>query len=363
MRTLIASNHDTFSNSIRQILLEEGLGPSVVSLDNAVNSVGQLQPELMVVVLSPAPEFALGRLGELRVMSQAKVLAVGQTADSKMVLRVLRGGADDYIEEGELDVELRAALARLKSEISAPDEVGKTIAILSPSGGGGASTLAVNLGCALAKENKSTALVDLKMVGGDLAALLNLKPVYTLADLCQNVTRMDKVMFERSLFRHETGVHLLAPPRSLSDIKHVTTDGLRQALIMGRVLFAYTIVDVDHTFREEQLLALQQADEILLVLRLDFTSLRNTRRTLDIFKDSSIPADRVTIVANRSGQLKELPPEKVEEVLKMKVKHFIPDDPRTMNTANINGIPAVVEAPNAKVCKGIAQLATYLVEK
>src|SRR5262249_29864999 len=144
-----------------------------------------------------------------------------------------------------------------------------------------ASTLAANIATLFAKEHKKTLLIDLKLEAGDLAALLDVRPTYTLADLCQNITRLDRAIFERCLVQHASGVHLLAPPRSIADTRCVTPEGIRQALAFGRNLFPYVVVDLDHSYREEQSQTLRQADLVLLVMRLDFTSLRNTQRTLD----------------------------------------------------------------------------------
>ena len=105
-----------------------------------------------------------------------------------------------------------AALGRWRADRRSREEAGKVIAVLAPSGGSGSSTLAVNVATVLAKQHKSAVLIDLKLETGDLAALLDLKPTYTLADLCQNVARMDRSLFERSLARHASGVQLLAPP-------------------------------------------------------------------------------------------------------------------------------------------------------
>src|SRR5262249_11017 len=142
-------------------------------------------------------------------------------------------------------------------------------------------TLATNVATALASEHKEVALVDLKLEAGDLATLLDLRPVYTLADLTQNVARMDRVLLERSLIRHATGVHLLAPPRTIADIAHVTPEGIEQVLNLARVVFPYVVADVDHAYSDLQARAVRQADVILLVLRLEFAALRNTRRALD----------------------------------------------------------------------------------
>jgi pilus assembly protein CpaE len=237
-------------------------------------------------------------------------------------------------------------------------EPGRTIAVLAPNGGGGSSTLAVNVAAVLAKEHKTSLLFDLKLASGDLAALLDLKPTHNLAELCQNVARMDRIMFERSLVTHASGIHLLAPPRAFADIGYVTAEGVAQALYLARSLFPYVVVDLDHSFREEQLQVLRQADVILLVLRLDFASLCNGRRTLDYLEQLGIARDRLRVVVNRYGQPKEIPAAKAEEALGCKIAHYVPDDPKTVNRAHNNGVPAVLESPRAPVSRSVARLAS-----
>jgi pilus assembly protein CpaE len=150
---------------------------------------------------------------------------------------------------------------------------------------------------------------------------------------------------------------LLAPPRSLQDISYIQPDGVRRAVALARSLFPYVIVDLDHTFAEEQLVVLRQADVILVVLRLDFTSLRNTQRTLTHLTGMGISSDKVRVVVNRYGQPKEVPAAKAEEALGKKLFHFVPDEPKTINRANNNGVPVVLESPSARVSKSVSQLA------
>ncbi|HZT80427.1 MAG TPA: hypothetical protein VFA26_09400 [Gemmataceae bacterium] len=360
MRAFIVSNHEATGLKARQALLHGGLdcpAAHVVTLDLAAHHLAQGKAEVAVLLLRPDVEKALAVLGDLRLLTQARILVVGPASDPRLVLRALRAGASDYIDEAELDAELAAALSRLRAELPAQAEPGRTIAVLAPSGGSGSSTLAANVATVLASEHKSALLIDLKLEAGDLASLLDLKPAHTLAELCQNAARMDRTMFERSLVRHPSGVHLLAPPRSLADVPLVTADGVRQALVLGRTLFPYVVVDLDHSFREEQVQVLRQADVILLVLRLDFTSLRNTQRYLEHLGRLNVSPERVRVVVNRYGQPKEVPAAKAEEALGVKIFHYVPDDPKTINRANNNGVPVVLESPSAKVSRSVAKLA------
>jgi pilus assembly protein CpaE len=359
MQTSIVSDHESISARVRQVLLfggHECPASHMVPIDLAAQNLAQARPQLVVLVLSPDPDRALAMLGKLRDKGQRRVLAVGP-ASSKLVLLALRGGADDYMDEVELEAELEAAIKRQRDEDSEQAGAGRTIAVLAPSGGSGSSTLAANVATALTKEHKEVALVDLKLEAGDLAALLDLRPVYTLADLAQNVARMDRVLLERTLIRHASGVHLLAPPRTFADIAYVTPEGVDQALNLARAVFPYVVVDIDHGYRDVQVRALRQADVILLVLRLEFAALRNTRRALDHLEQLGIDKNRLRLVVNRYGQPREVPAVKAEEALGVKIFHYVPDDPKAVNRANNNGVPFVLEAPSAKVSKSVSRLA------
>src|SRR6202007_2487548 len=121
-------------------------------------------------------------------------------------------------------------------------------------------------------------------------------------------------MFERSLVTHSSGVQLLAPPRSLADVGHVTAEAIGRVLALGRSLFPYVIVDLDHSFRAEQEQVLRLANVVLLVVRLDFVSLRNTQRTLDYLTGQlGMSRDAIQLIVNRYGQAGEVPAARAEE--------------------------------------------------
>jgi pilus assembly protein CpaE len=351
---------------VREVLRALGadVSPSrTLSLDVAVARLAHETPALVVFVLPDEPERAVAAMSVIEAFSKtggragATVLAVGPASNPKLVLRALRGGIDDYLDEAELDAELESALERWHAQRSGAARTGKLIAVLAPSGGSGSSTLAVNVAAALAKAHGTSGLIDLKLHAGDLAPLLDLRPTYTLADLCLNVARMDRSMFERTLVRHDSGIHLLAPPRNLDEVAHVTAEGVEHALAQALAAFPYVVADLDHSFHEEQTIALRQADVILLVIRLDFTSLRNCRRTIEHLEQLGLERDRLRLVVNRYGQPKEIPASKAEEALGLKIAHYIPDDAKTVNRANNNGIPLIVESPSARITRSVVKLA------
>ncbi len=361
MPAFIVADHGSTASRIAEILKFGGHDcPSshVLTPDGATGRLGrEAAIDLVVVALWPDIERGLGMLPMVSRLAPGKVLAVGPASDSKLVLRALRGGADDYVDSAELESELEAAIGRLAEAARGPAQAARLIALFSPNGGSGSSTIAVNIAAALAKTHKSAGLIDLKLEAGDLSALLDLKPTFTLADLCRNASKLDRVMFERSLVKHDSGVGLLAAPHHFDDIGLVRPEGVSQALTLARASFPFVVADLDHSYREEQRVVLRQADFVLIPFRLEFASLRNVRRALEHLDGLDIPADRVRLVVNRYGQALEVPAAKAEEAMGRKIAHYIPEDVKAINRANNHGVPVIIEAPSSRVSKSLMQLA------
>jgi pilus assembly protein CpaE len=367
MRVLVVCSSllDPLNNRLREVLTKrvDPSGPTLARYDDAERLLAQVPAEMVVVSLSPASERGLELVYKLRRQTTGSLLVVGQASDSKLILRALNQGADLFLDEADLEASLEAALTRLHGRDQAAPSQGRVIAVLACGGGCGASTLAVNVAAVLARDHKRCALIDLKPGRGDLAALLDLKPSFTLGDLCLNAARLDAAMFEKLLVQHPSGIHLLGSPQLFEGVRVVTAQGAAKALTLARGSFPYVVVDLEDCFHEEQLHMLAQASSVVVVLRLDFTSLRNARRVLEHLQEKGIPASRVRLVANRFGQPGELPVVEGEKALGLKIAHFIPDDPRTVNGSNNLGVPAVLKAPSAKVSASLSQLARAVVER
>lgn len=361
MSVYIVAEDEAISSRIRSVLkFHKADCPSshILPIDQAAPRLSR-EPnvELIVAALPVDRERGLEPLPELARIAPGRLLVVGPTSDSRLVLGALRRGGNDYVDSADLEAELDAALGRLAAASAKSAAPGRLITVLGPNGGSGSSTIAANLAASLAGGNRAVCLFDLKLESGDLAALLDLRPNFTLADICKNAVRLDKAMFERSLATHDSGARLLAAPANLADARAVRPEGVAQALGVARTMFPIVVADLDHSFRDEQTAVLRLADAVLIVFRLDFASLRNVNRTLEYLNTLSIPRDSIRLVVNRSGQLGEVPASKAEEALKDKIACFIPDDPKLVNRANNLGVPVVIEAPRSKVALSLAALA------
>lgn len=360
MRIMVASDNRSMAMELQEHLKGCSIGPSdllALSLEEATDRVVQFRPEMIVVVLSPNPEPALTAVREMHAMLSTHILVIGPGTDPQLILRALREGASQYVDEAETLHEIATSLKRLSLDTPRQSEPGRLITVLGPSGGSGGSTLSVNLAAALASKYERCALFDLKLETGDLATLLDIEPEHTIADFCRNMPRMDQVMFAQCFARHKCGIHLLASPNHYSEVEDVTARGVRKALSMARSQFPFVIVDLDHSYRGPHAQALFQADVVILVMQLDFTSLRQSRRVLNYLHEVGIERNRIQLVVNRYRRPKELPVSEVEETLGLNVRFLIPDDPRCINQANNKGVPVVLDQPRAKSSKRLIEIA------
>src|SRR5207244_2968792 len=81
---------------------------------------------------------------------RAPVFAVGPSWESQDILRVLRGGAREYLHEEQFRNEFLAAVTKLRQLGSAGLRWGKLLAITGARPGTGVTTVACNLAFALA---------------------------------------------------------------------------------------------------------------------------------------------------------------------------------------------------------------------
>ena len=361
MRVCVIADQEPLGARIRQALINAGQDcpPSnVVRVHEAESHLIRSRPDLVVATTGQDVENAVATLTRLRDLTPGYLLAVGPVNEPKQVLRILRGGAADYVDEAEVESELASALLRLRFgrvERSAP---GRFIAVLSPCGGSGASLVAVNLAAAMAKTNERSLLIDLKSRCGDLAAMLDLKPSYTMHDLCRLADRIDRVLFEQSLCKHANGIHLLAAPRSFETA--YTGESLTKVIELGRALFPRTIVDMDPTLSSESLEMIRLADTIVLVMRLEFNSLRNAKTMIDHMERKGIDMKRLVIVGNRLGQAREIPSWKLEEAIALKFLALLPDDPKAALGSQNNGVPILQEYPSSRLSKALLSLSSAL---
>ena len=108
--------------------------------------------------------------------------------------------------------------------------------------------------------------------------------------------------------------------------------------------------------------AVWQSDAVLMVLRLDYTSLRNARRAIEHLQQKGIDPGRVQLIANRVGERNQLSIAEAEHALGRAIYDQIPNETPRVNAAINAGVPVVLHRPRARIARRLTALAARLFE-
>ncbi|TWT81650.1 Septum site-determining protein MinD [Planctomycetes bacterium CA13] len=332
--------------------------------------IEQTSPDVGVVALDTNPDKAIELIQRLSGASpDTSLLAVSESTDGHQILRTIRAGAKEFLTLPLTREELASTLDRISQQKYGTSEGGsrpcEVIAVAGATGGVGTTSTAVNLGCVLAAESQnSVALLDLDLALGDADVFLDSIPDYTLADVVQNVARLDIQLLKRSLTKHNSGLYLLPRPVELHDTESINAESIRKVIGLMKASFTHLIIDLSKTYSQVDLAAMDNATRILLVTQLDLPCLRNVVRLMMSFEELDNLHERVEIVVNRAGlDSGQISLKKAKETLGRDVFALLPNDYRTMVEVRNNGVPLITQAPKAAITHAIHDLANKLEDR
>jgi len=369
LRLAIVDPNDSTRESIKSLLL----GMDLVWLEAECSRyeffsdvVNQTTPDVGVVCVDDDPEKGLSLVAKLTEASVCAVLVVSSSSDGSLILRAMRAGAKEFLTHPVSTEELIAALERISSARSGSGK-GRargcnSIAIAGASGGVGSTSLAVNLGCALAVDEANTvALVDLDMALGDADVFLDAIPDYTLVDVAQNIARLDFALLKKSMTKHSSGLYLLPRPVHLQDAPLITPDDLHRVIGLLKATFTHLIFDLSKSYSELDMVAIAEAKHMILITQLDLPCLRNIVRLMMSFEEMESIKDKTKIVVNRLGlDAGHIGLKKAQETINHDIYWRIPNDYRSMAEARNNGVPLITQAPKAAITQSVVSLAASL---
>jgi pilus assembly protein CpaE len=277
----------------------------------------------------------------------------------------VRGVMSPGAPDGELRAVLSAAMAtaaRRRSAVAPPADAqersrARTLVVLSPKGGAGKTTLAVNLSVILARAMPNqVALLDLDLQFGDVAPSLQITPQHTLADVARATTAVDATSVKVFLSSHPSGLWVLAAPDTPPDADDISAEHAAAAVrLLGEEL-PIVVVDTAAGLNEHTLAVLEHATDLMLMSSMDVSSIRSLRKELDVLDALGISEPRRHLVLNRADSKVGLDVQDVETVLGMSVDLALPST-RAVPLALNQGIPLIESDPRAPATRQLEQLA------
>jgi pilus assembly protein CpaE len=330
------------------------------------------QPDDLVVMgpdvdLAAAAEFAAAARIDRPALG---VVLVRHRVDYGVLAQALRAGIRDVtsVHETQRLGEACAASRALSEELRhtaglAPATAGRArgriFTVFGGKGGTGKSTVATNLGVALARSGARTCLVDLDLAFGDVGIMLGLFPERTLSDAVPMAMTLDAAGAASLVTVHGSGLHAVLSPTEPSTAEQVPADLVARLLSLFAEQYDVVLVDTPPAFTEHVLAAVDASDEVVLVTTPEVTSIKNLKLALHTLDLLGQPADRRRIVLNRADAQTRISADDVAAMIGAPVHTVVPADGAVPVSIN-RGVPVVLDQPRNAVTRAIRQLAVTI---
>ena len=323
----------------------------------------QRKPDVGILLIDEDPSLPLKMVRQIFAKAPDSVLFVASSSsDGNVILQCMRAGVSEFLTAPVCFEELLQALNRADENRRIRDQDRRhrcsLMAVAGSAGGVGTTSLAVNLGCALASvTSHSVALIDLDLNLGDTDICLDTIAAMTLIDLTESVDRLDEKRLRRSLVRHATGLHVLSRPLSLTDQREIDLDKLHRLINLLEETFSHVIFDLSKGYTAIDQAVLSRSDQILLMTHLDPSGLHNVIRLFAFFDEVIGCADKVRLVLNHVNREEtSLSLKKAAEIIGRNIDWEIPCDRQALADARRGGIPLIEQAPRAAITDAIVGL-------
>jgi pilus assembly protein CpaE len=165
-------------------------------------------------------------------------------------------------------------------------------------------------------------------------------------DVVKNRARLDDQLIGSFLTSCSDKLSLLAAPDDPEAAEDMRPEYVAEVIDLLRERYEYVVLDLPHTFDAITIAALDQADDILLVLTLDILAARAAQRALTIFRRLGYPRQKIRPVLNRRAKRSDLELQYIERYLGERITNFISDDHHTVvNSINLGRPIASSPAP------------------
>ncbi len=334
------------------------LGATAKLLDSDPN-------ETLVVIGPRAPTGdALAFSAALRLARPAVgVILARKEVDVTLLTQALQSGVREVVPAG--DHAALAAACRRSYEVSrrmiAPpaeddDIQGQIVTVFAAKGGCGKTTLAINLGVALARYSRRVCIVDLDLAFGDVAINVQLDPMRTVMDALPMAGHLDVTGAASLLAQYGPGLDMLLAPVTPGDAEKIPPRLIGELLAVLRTMFDFVVVDTPAQFSEHVLTAMDVSSRLVLLTTPDVPALKNLRVTLDMLDLLSYPRQIRSVVVNRADSKVGLSLEHVERVVRSPIAAHIPSS-RAVPISINKGTPITVETPGHPVSQAIYRFA------
>jgi pilus assembly protein CpaE len=363
---------------------------SAASGVQALEMAGRLSPDVVLMDINMPDMDGITATEKLSAaVPEASVVMMSVQGEADYLRRSMLAGAREFLvkpfSSDELTASIRQVYSREQEKLSrmaasmpvvsateggsggssaesGGEGDGRVVAVFSPKGGVGRTTIAVNLAVAAATElGRSVVLMDGSFQFGDVGVLLNLNPKNkSIADLVPELEQGEPESLDTFVINHSSGVRVLLAPPSPEMAELITPSGVKRVIEALRRKHDLVIIDCTSWFNDTTLAILDVSDVVLTILSLEITSIKNMRLFLEVAEQLGYEQSKIKLVLNRADSTLGIRVADVENSIGRKVDHTIVSDGRSVVYALNRGVPFFLSNREAQVSQDILRLASVL---
>ncbi|HKW77781.1 MAG TPA: P-loop NTPase [Candidatus Limnocylindria bacterium] len=246
---------------------------------------------------------------------------------------------------------------------AAKAQAGTIVAMYSPKGGTGKTTLALNLATILRRQGKAVALLDGVMQFGAVRHVVQVPPT-TRSFVDLPAAGAMKTSIGEVIWEGPGGVHFLLAPARPEESDLVQAADIATAMGLLAETHDYVIVDTPSRLSEDALAILDGATLILLVVTYMNATVANARLAIDTFDALGYKGKKpILAVVNQSDTAGGMSKGGLEHALGLPIVAEIPTDWKIVSESLNKQQPFVLSHPTAPISKSLDTLATALVSQ
>lgn len=238
----------------------------------------------------------------------------------------------------------------------------RIIAISSGKGGVGKTNFTVNIGIALTKLNKKVTIIDADLGLANIDIILGLVPKFTLTHVLKNQKNIEDIIMDGP-----DGIKIISGGSGVMDLVNLSAQELEALIKTFEYLNEdsdYILIDTGAGLNQSVLSFIQAAQELIVVVTSDPTSITDAYALIKNIKSMNIP---IKIVVNRVESNKEGHEvfhklnSATTKFLNFEMENigFIYEDPCVKKSVR-NQVPFMIGFPNALASKGVELIANTL---
>ena len=305
---------------------------------------------------------------DLQYPEISMILVAGESSD--VAIQAMRAGIRDLLDPGA-DVDhiriiveraslasagRRRGLAPSSSEHHEHAAGGRIIAVISPKGGVGKTTVATNIAVGLGKiAPMGVVIVDLDLQFGDVASGLMLEPEHTITDAVVGAASQDSMVLKTYLTVHPAGIYALCAPKNPVEMDRISGENVSHLLSQLRQEFQYVVVDTAPGLGEHVLATLELASDAVWICGMDVPSIRGLRTGNQILSELNLLPEGRHVVLNMADRRSGLTLQDVEATIGAPVDVVLPRS-KSLPFSTNKGVPVLQDGSRDPAAKGLKLL-------